>query len=109
MKQFFRTGTVLMATILVASLVIVFQSQLLSSYDRTRVSVPTELKPVQTQPVPASIRTDHPETSPTEKKTVNQSQDTSWRANSVSDIANAPKKGKKEIKKNIQLPAISQQ
>ena len=99
MKQFFHTGTMLIATMLVIIVAIIFSTKLMSSYDRTRVSMPTEHRPAQSQPVPASIRTEGGNSS-------FQNQESEWKNNSITDFSDNPEEKKKRDETHLRLTDV---
>lgn len=108
MKSFFNHTLLILTVLAICSLAIIFRGQLLAGYERTQISIPAEEAPVQTVPVPASIRSD--ERPSPENKTFpvrRQKKSTDWKASSLSDFADAPPQIQARIKGNLQQGAKS--
>lgn len=102
MKSFFNHALLILTVIAICCLAIFFRGQLLAGYERTQLSVPSEAAPLPSVPVPASIRSYKEEKVPQLSLPISNNQKkASWKAQNISDFADAPLEVRKRIKDNI--------
>lgn len=109
MKSFFNHTLLILTVLAICCLALIFRGQLLAGYERTQISIPAEKAPVQTVPVPASIRSNNRVESKTRSlpaRPRNKAKD--WKASSLSDFADAPPQIQARIKGNLQQEGQSQ-
>ncbi|MEM6802012.1 MAG: hypothetical protein AAF696_11455 [Bacteroidota bacterium] len=102
MKSFFNHALLILAVIAICCLAIFFRGQLLAGYERTQLSVPSEAVPTRSVPIPASIRSYKEEKTEILPAPISNRQNkVSWKAQNISDFADAPLEIQKRIKENI--------
>lgn len=103
MKSFFSHTLLILTVIAICSLAIFFRGQLLAGYERTQLSIPAEQTPIESVPIPASIRSNHKgEDRKTDFPVRSKKKVAGWKASSLSDFADAPSNIQDRIKGNIQ-------